>query len=567
MKRLRAALDDDTDSPRFIETLPRVGYRFVAQVGESGGAAALTSPPQIPTDSFTRRAVTGLVQAVQEAHRSRARWRIWAVAAITVIALAALSVALNVRGWRYRLFTGPGVLRIRSIAVLPLVNLSGNPEQDYFAEGMTDALITELGKISALRVISRQSVMRYRGSQKPLAEIARELQVDGLVEGSVQRSGDRVRVTLNLIDAAADQHLWAEMYDRDLPNVLAIQSDITQAIAQQIRVKLTPREEAGLAPKRRVNPDAYQLYLKGRYFAARVNEANLRKSIEFYEQALQEDPTYAAAHVGLGESYGQLAYIGALPVEEGNSRMKAAATKALEIDETLGEPHAALGSYNLYYRWDGPAAEREFKRSIELSPNYPDGHAGYADYLGQVGLFDEAITEKRRALELDPLAPVFSRELAWMFLYARHYDQAIEQLKKTLELDPNSVDAHLAMGLAYLQKGMLPEAISETEKGQALWPNTAYPAPSLGYVYARAGKKKDAQEILDQLSKGDRPRAYQIATIYMALGEGQQTLSWLEKAYGQRSSFLRWLKVDPRFDPLRSDSRFADLLRRVGLPP
>jgi len=490
IKRLRAALDDDAERPRFIETLPRHGYRFIGQVdGSDGALAGVSSPAQDTT--VTRRVVSALVEAVLETRRSRARWRVWAVAtAIAAVALVAALVGLNVRGVRDRLFGKPAAARIHAIAVLPLQNLSDDPEQEYFADGMTDALITELGKLSALRVISRQSVMRYKGSQKPAHEIARELQVDALVEGSVQRSGDRVRVSANLIEASTDQHLWAEMYDRDLRDILTVQGNFAQAIAREVQVKLTPQQQLRLASASRISPEAYQLYLRGRYFMARTNEASVRKSIAYFQQAIEKDPTYAAAYAGLGNAYRELAYFGAVPPEEGYSGLKTAVTKAVELDETLGEAHEVLGYYNLYYLWDGKQAEQEFKRAIELNPNYPDAHTGYADYLGQTGRFDEAITEKKRALELDPLAPVFSGELAWMFLWARRYDDAIEQFQKTLELDPNGFDVHNGMSFAYLQKGMLREAMAEAEKAQALWRKPQQPKPFLGYVHARAGKKK-----------------------------------------------------------------------------
>ena len=547
MKRLRAALDDDAENPRFIETLPRHGYRFIASVDRMDKTPAAGAAP-----------ISG---------------RLLVPGALAAIAIAAALVGLNVRGVRNRLWGSPHTPQIRSIAVLPLANLSGNPEQDYFADGMTDALITELGKIGALRVISRQSVMRYKSTQKTPREIARELGVDGLVEGSVQRSADRVRVSVNLIDAPADQHVWAEMYDRDLRDILTLQSDFAQAIARQIRIQVTPREQARVASTRQVNPEAYQLYLKGRYFTARVNETNVRKSIEYFEQAVQKDPTYAAAYVGLGEGYGWLGYIQALPAEEANSKMKALAMKALEIDETLGEAHAALGTYNLYYKWDGLAAEQEFKRAIELSPNYPDGYQEYSAYLAQTGQFDEALAEIKRARELDPLSPFFEGAMAQLFYLARRYDRAIEEYRNALELDPNRLELHSGLGWAYLRKGMLQEAVAEFKKQDALRTATSGRSgrsAGLGYAYALAGRKKEAQDILAQLK--ERPKrypaqAYGVAIVYMGLGDKYQAFAWLERAYEARTAQLRWLKVDPSFDPLHSDPRFQDLLRRVGLSP
>ncbi len=569
MKRLRAALDDDADNPRFIETLPRIGYRFIAQVEASGGAVPATALTR--TDSFTRRAVSALVEAVLEAHHARTRWRVWALMALTVaVAVAAVFLGSNVPGWRAWLTGKPAAGRIRSIAVLPLANLSGNPGQEYFADGMTDALITELGRISALRVISRTSVMRYKGTNKPVKEIARELGVDGVIEGSVQRSGERVRLTANLIDARNDQHLWAEIYDRDLRDVLSVESDFVQAVVQQVRVSLAPQEQNILARKRHVNLEAYQLYLQGRYLAARVNEANLRKSLEYFQRAIEKDPNYAEAYTGLADSYSSLAYIGTLPVEEGYSKVRAAASRALELDESLGEAHEALGYYDLYYQWDGPAAEQEFRRAIDLNPNHPDGYLGYANYLEQVGRFEEAIAENRHAQQLDPLAPRFSLNLGDVLLRARRYDEAIQQFEKIVELNPSDFSAHYGLARAYLEKGMFARALAEAEKGNTLWNNPALPFPGRAYVYARVGKAKEARSELAELERQAKTApawAHQVAAVYVALGEKDQAFSWLEKAYQGRSSFLRWLKVDTRFEPLRSDPRFQDLLRRVGLPP
>jgi TolB-like protein/tRNA A-37 threonylcarbamoyl transferase component Bud32/Tfp pilus assembly protein PilF len=491
-----------------------------------------------------------------------------AYGAAGVLALVAVLVGLNVGGWRERLMGKPSPTSVSSLAVLPLENLSHNPEQDYFADGMTEELITQLAQIGATRVISRTSVMPYKGVQKPLPQIARELKVDAVVEGSVQRLGDRVRITAQLVEGATDRHLWAQSYERDLKDVLALQSEVARAIAGEIRVKLTPQQQARLAAKRAVNPAAHEAYLRGRFQANMATRESLQRSIEYYQQALQIDPQDALAYAGMADSYAALeGYY--LPPWETMPRAKAAATKALQLDESLAEAHTSLGFVRLLYDYDWSEAEREFQRAIELNSNFADAHHGYAAYFAAMGKRDEALAEIRRAQELDPLSSAINVELAWLLFISRQNEQAIEQCRKMIDVEPRLALAHTFLALAYARKGQFAEAVAEAEKGRQL-DDSPLVAAMLGGIYAAANKGAAARRVLEQLKEEAKQRyvcPYEVAVIHLHLGDKDQALKWLQKAYAEHESCMAWLKVDPRFDPLRSDPRFADLLRRIGLLP
>jgi serine/threonine-protein kinase len=536
---------------------------------------------RLKRDTESGRAVGTRLAAAPEGRPRRAplrkRWTAIAAAGIALVAVA-LAVGLNVAGLRERLppFAGArhGVplAKIESLAVLPLANLSGDPEQEYFADGMTDELIADLGQIEALRVISRTSVMQYKGVKKPLPQIARELNVDAVIEGSVLRSGDRVRITAQLIQAVTDKHLWAKSYERDLRDVLALQSEVAGAIANEIKIKLTPQEQARLASARPVNPEAYQAYLKGRLFWNKRTVQGLKKAIEYFNEAIDKDPSYGLAYAGLADCYNLLGtdILAAFRPEEAFPRGKAAAMKALEIEDTLAEAHGSLAWARLVYEWDWSAAEQEFKRAIDLNPNYGTAHHRYALYLASLGRLDEALAEIRRAQELDPLSPMINVNVGTIFFYARHYDQAAEQIRRALELDPNFAFAHWYLGRTYEQKSMHREAVRELQKAARLSEeNPNFMAP-LGHAYARAGQRAEAWKVLEQLkelSKRAYVPAYAMVDIYTGLGEKEEAFTWLEKAYEQHCSWLVWLKVDPELDPLRSDPRFQHLLRRMNFPP
>ncbi len=486
-----------------------------------------------------------------------------------VVGLLAVVVGLNMGGLRERLLGAAGPPQIQSLAVLPLKNLMGDSEQEYFVEGMHEALITELSKISALKVISRTSTMRYKGTDKPLPQVARELNVDGVIEGSVLREGDQVRITVQLIHGPSDKHLWAQSFDRELRGILALQSEVARAIADQIKVALTPQEQAGLARAPTVNPAAYQAYLKGRYYWNKRTLAGLLKGIEYFQQALAQDPNSALAYVGLADSYNQLAYRGHLAPREAYPRAQAAALKALEIDKTLAEAHASLAFLEFNFNWNWAAAEREFQRTLELNSSYAEAHHWYSHYWTDRGRAEESLAETKRALEFDPLSLIVNVHLGWHYTFAGQYDQAIEQLQKTLEMDPGYYSAYLRLGQAYAYKGDYPQAIATLQKAGSLSGDSTEAAMMLAAAYGLAGQRADALGIVNELQKisqGTYVSSFSVAAIYAGLGDKNRALAWLEKAYEERASGLVEVKADPIFDPLRSDPRFQDLLRRMNFP-
>lgn len=561
--KLRAALGDSADSPRYIETLPKRGYRFIAQVGTVGDVSPDRSAPRPLAISPSGPAPAP--QAPREVSPARGflwrhRWTIGAVASVICLLLLA--------AWFYRSNRAASTV-IRSLAVLPLDNLSGDASQDYFADGMTDELITGLAQISALRVISRTSVMSYKHAHKPLADIARELNVDAVVEGTVLRSGDQVRITAQLIQAPADKHLWAESYEGNFSDTLALQKRVADDIAEQIRIELTPRERANLKSVKVVNPEAYEDYLKGRYFWNKRSPDDLKKGIDYFNRALAKDPNYAEAYGGLADSYvvlGAWQYT-VLDPKESYAKAKAAASKALELDDSLGEAHIALGLATDMYVWDWEAGEKEFRRGIELKPGYANGHHWYAEHLSETGRNAEAIAEIRKAESLDPLSLIIGADVAYLLVVAHRYDEAIDQSRKTIEMNPNFAVAHFVLGLAYEQKKMYGGAITAFQKAvQFSGGNSSYKA-NLAHAYAIAGKRSEAIAILNELkdrSKHELLNPFDVALIYAGLNDKDQAVAWLEKAYQGRFDpvILTW----PAFDPLRADPRFQDLIRRIGLP-
>ena len=494
---------------------------------------------------------------------------------IAVAALLFLIVALSITLLAYFRRTAGGrepvsanLGTIDSIAVLPFQNLSGDPSQEYFVDGMTDALIGDLAKIGALRVISRTSAMHYKGTNKSLPEIARELKVDAVVEGTVQRSGDRVHVSAQLIQAASDSHLWAAEYDRDLRDALDLQSEVAQAIAGQVRIKITPAEQNLLVTKRTIAREAIDNYLQGRYFSNQRTEQNLRKAIAYFEDAIKADPNYAQAYAGLADSYNQLGttMIGGLPPLEARRTAESAARKALEIDNEVAEAHAALGWVN-YFNWNWAVAEEEFKHALELNPNYASAHSQYAVYLVARGRFDQALAEINRAQELDPLSLTISSSRGFILENARRYEEAIEQLRRVIALDPNHYQANWFLAIAFIANGQFDEGIAASEKAVAVSGRAPSALGVLGLAYGFAGRKREANKILSELLRLEKQRyvtPMALTYVYIGLGKKDEALAWLEKGYEERSNHLAFSKVSPTFDPLRSDPRFADLLRRVG---
>ena len=492
-----------------------------------------------------------------------------AITALAVtLTVAALLIAFNTGHWRDRLLGRDSQPQIRSLAVLPLANLSRDPEQDYFSDGMTEALITDLAKTADLRVISRTSVMHYKGTQKTLPEIARELHVDAVVEGSVQRSKNRVRITAQLIRAATDQHLWADSYERDLQDILSLQNDVAHAITQQIEGRLGQKNEArreGYAP---LNPEAYEAYLKGRYFWNKRDRASLEKSLDYFNAAIAKDPSYALAYAGLADVYVVLGADWAMAPKDANERAKAAAQKALEIDDSLAEAHTSLASV-YHNEWDWQAAEHQFKRAIELNPNYATAHHWYSIYLATVGRFDETSKEATKAAELDPLSLIISASLGNRLNEARRYKDAATQCRKTLDMDQNFGLAYLCIGISSVNEGHFQEGITQLQNAVDLLPGNPDSMGHLGIAYALSGDRARAQEVLSKLKNPPHPYlpAYSIALVYAGLADKEQTISWLKKGYEERNDDMVYMKIEPVFDAIRSDPRFRDLIRRVGFPP
>ena len=565
--KLRSALGDSAENPRFIETLPKRGYRFIADVSVVGdnehkrGPESAASPPPA-TGSVTQVQDPGLAIS-----RTRPKGRSWTTllvipASVLVLSLVILAVSL----FRSRVRPPTG---IRSLAVLPLDNLSGDASQNYFADGMTDELITDLAQISALRVISRTSVMAYKGARKPLPQIARELNVDAMVEGTVLRSGDQVRITAQLIEASTDKHLWSQSYEGDLRDTLTLQKKVASAIADQIRINLTPREQAALKNVKVVNPEAYESYLKGRYFWNKRTADGLKAALAYFKQAIEEDPKYAQAYSGLADTYALLGdwQYAVMTPKEAFPQAKAAASKALELDSMLGEAHNSLAFVLDGFDWDFDSAGKEFQRAIELNPGYATAHHWYAWHLSLLGRYDEAIVEMRKAENLDPLSLIINADLAELLVLAHSYDESIGQSRKTIEMDPNFALAHNQLAQAYLQKHMYDEAVAELKTAVQLSGGAPAFIANLARAYVASGKQGDAIKLLGDLKKRSNPtysNAAEIAMIYASLGDTDQAMNWLEKGYEER--FNPGVLLRPGFDPLRSDSRFKELVHRIGLP-
>jgi TolB-like protein/DNA-binding winged helix-turn-helix (wHTH) protein/Tfp pilus assembly protein PilF len=567
--KLRSALGDAAENPRFIETLPKRGYRFIADVSvvdadtrakrpEAAAGGVTGSQEQEKTDSGHKLQGGGLAIVP--------KGRLWPTRRV-IIALAAVLSLLILAVWLFRPRGSPPT-GIRSLAVLPLENLSGDAAQNYFADGMTDELITDLAQISALRVISRTSVMVYKGARKPLPQIARELNVDAVVEGTVLRSGDQVRITAQLIEASTDKHLWSQSYEGEVRDTLALQNRVAGAIADQIRINLTPQEQSALKKVKVVNPEAYESYLKGRYFWNKRTADGLKAALAYFNQAIEEDPKYAQAYSGLADTYALLGdwQYAVIPPREAFPKAKVAALKALELDSALGEAHNSLAFVLDGFDWDFDSAGKEFQRAIELNPGYATAHHWYAWHLSLLGRYDDAIAEMRKAESLDPLSLIINADLAEILVLAHSYDESIRQSRKTIDMDPNFALAHNQLAQAYLQKHMYDEAVAELQKAVQLSGDSPTCVASLARAYVASGKRTEAVKLLSDLKKRSIPgysNASEIATIYASLGDTGQAMTWLEKAYDER--FNPSVLLRPGFDPLRSDPRFQNLVQRIGL--
>lgn len=561
VRRLRAALNDSADAPRYIETLSRRGYRFIAPVAMDSGEVAI----------FERPAPDALVKVPSRSVRR------WFRAAMLVALLAVGLAAWGWREWRRRTPGPAPSAAIHSIAVLPLENLSGDPSQEYFADGMTDALITDLAQIGALRIISRTSVMRYKQTHKPLPEIARELGVDGIVEGSVVRSNNRVRISSQLIRASSDQHLWARSYERDLSDIVALQGEVAQAIASEVRAAITPEQGSRLAGAQPVNREAYELYLQGLFHWNQWSPAGTGRSIAYFRQAVEKDPGFAPAYAGLAIAYDTSSVIAGSAPKESFPLARAAAVRALQLDPLLADAHTALAIEKSFYELDRPGAEKEFLRAIELNPNSALAHRFYAGaYLKCVGRYQEAVAQAKKAVDLDPFSIPVNEYLALMYMFAADYEHSVAQFHRVIELDPNHgrTRLHFSGLLAYL--GRFPQAIEEFEKGEILEGASPEQAADHGAALRRAAVSGRASDYwrgylelgLEAIAQPEQIwfSAIDIAGAYAQLGNKNKAFEWLEKAYQDRDGIpLSALNCDPGFRNLHGDRRFADLMRRLNL--
>jgi TolB-like protein/Tfp pilus assembly protein PilF len=544
-------LHDDPEAPRYIETRPRRGYRFIAPVQEVS-ARALT--PGAPSEGLPG-----------PARRVGAR-RFW----VPVLGLVAALVATGyfARGAFTRHAVSPAG-RIM-LAVLPFENLTGNPQEEYLSDGLTEEMITQLGRLhpERLGVIARTSAMQYKNTGKRTDQIGSELGVAYLLEGSLRRVGERVRVSAQLIQVRDQTHLWAESYERDLRDILGLQGEVAQAIAREIDLKLTPQQQARVAHARPMDRQAYELYLKGRYFWNKRSEEGYTRAIRYFEQAIAQDPAYAQAHAGLADAYALLGSMpnAELPRSQAMPRARAAALKAIELDDSLAEAHTSLAFVRMHFEWDWPVAKREFARALELNPGYATAHHWYAFWLIAQGRAEEAVREIRLAQQLDPLSLIINTDVGEMLYYARRYDEALEQGRRTLELDPGFALAHRIVGVAYLGTGQVSAAIQELEATARVAGSRAYVLYSLGFAYGEAGRTQDAWKVLEELEQAAQVRRdmeHSIAVVLAGLGEKDRAFAWLEEAYRNHEGGLILLKVNSLVDPLRSDPRFEDLVRRV----
>jgi len=511
------------------------------------------------------------LESIENAAGGRRQRVVGLVAAGSV--LLGVGLALNVGGVRDRLLGRSVAGEVTSIAVLPLKNISGDPQQDYFMDGMTEALVTELGKISSLRVLSYQSVISYRQTTKPLPQIARELKVDALLEGAVLRSRDKVRITANLVQAVPERHIWAQTYEFDRRDVLAVQREVARDVARQIRIRLTPQEQARLATFRRVDPEAYEAYLLGRaYFYKIRTPTNVMRAKEHFAKAIERDPGYASAYASLAELYIGTSGSGILTRGPKDARLKARqwAEEALKLDDTLAEAHTALARV-AQQEWDWAGAEREYQRAIELNPSDPLARIWYAIYLYAMQRFEEAVAQAERAQRLDPVSPLVNTWAGAAYFFAGRPEEAMVSWQKALELDPSYSDASIVLARTYVTKGSYQQAIAELQKALIFNPREPFVVGALAHAYARAGQREEALKLLGELKRIEAERGsiptFSFIWAYAGLNDKEHAFAWLEKSYQERRDRMVWLNVDPLLDPLRPDPRFHELVRRVGLLP
>ena len=548
---LRKTLSNGEGDRVFIETIPKRGYRFVGEVKEtvedSAGATPAATPAASPVGAPTQSRLT--------------RRRLAAAVALTVVGALALVWWLNRRGNVTPMF--------ESLAVLPLQNLSGDSGQDYVSDGLTESLVSEIAKIGGIRVISRTSVMRYRNARKPLPQIAQELNAGAIIEGSVSRFGDRARVTVQLLDGPNDKHLWAETYERDLAEIPKLWSEVSIAVAREIRARTGrgPRAQLAASPVKR---EAFEAYLRGRYYWNKRTPENILRAVEWFRKAIDEEPAYARAYAGIADCYNQLGtvLIGGRQPTEIRPQAIAAARRALEIDQELAEAHAAL-AYARLYDWEWAAAEDGFQRALRLNPSYAPAHLWYAHSLSMRKRHEEALREVRRAQQLDPLSPIIHTQVGWILQHAGRYDEAIQELRKVLAEDPDYVWALWRIGSSYTSKSMFQEGIDALEKAAKLSGRSPSILGTLAETYGLAGRKESARRLISEIEARSREQyvpAIAFAHAYVGLHDSERVLEWLEKAYQQREQGVAWLALWRDHGPYRSDPRFHELIRRTGLP-
>ena len=555
IRKLRVAFGDSAENPRFIETVSRRGYRFIAPVREAVALAPQSSDSVAAPDAA-------------EVKHGRP-WRIRRP--VLVLSAAALLVILVGIAYlaRWHSSANPAVQKRVMLAILPFQNLSDDPEQEYFSDGLTEETITDLGQLTPeqLGVIARTSAMAYKHTNKTISQIGHELGVDYILEGSVRRDGEKVRIAAQLIRVQDQTHLWAQSYDRKLPDFLDVQNELAQVISQQVGLRLTPGQKSGLETTRKVDPEAYDLYLKGLYYWNMLTPTGVSQAINYFQEATKRDPKYALAYAGLADCYAVLPMISDSPPRESFPGAQAAAAKALELDNALAQAHDSDARIKLFYEWNWAESERQSVRAIALNRNLAGAHVRYAHLLSNVGRHKEALAEAERARELDPLS-LITNTLFGMFLFqARQYDAAAEQLQKTIRMNPHFWVGHLHLGKVYEQKGMYQAAIEEFTKARDLSEGASETIASLGHADALSGRQDEARNVLEELQRQSRSSyvpPYNIAMIYAALGEKDHALDWLEKGYEARDVHMIFLKVDPKWDSFRTDSRFQDLLERMG---
>ena len=572
--RVREVLGDSSESPRFVETIPRRGYRFIAPVEEASYpllASAAVEGEHSPSNGHSEAKQAHLTESLPATRPPASRPMIFAWLGLGALALALITALLFYYG-RSASHDGGVTQANTSLVVLPLENLSGDKDQEYFADGMTDELIANLAKIRSLRVISRSTAMAYKGTHKPLSEIARELKVDAVVEGTVLRVGNRVRITAELVQVSTDHHLWADTYESQIGDVLTLQNRVSSAIVSEIRINLTPEDRERLAKTPAVAPEAYENYLKGRYYWNKRTDENLTKAIGYFEEATKQDQQYALAYAGLSDCYAIISatIFGTMPSSVSAPRAKAAAQHALEIDPTLAEAETSLATVKFNYDWDWSGAAAGFQSAIQLNPSYATAYQRYSLYLMAMGRTQEGFDQISKARELDPLSISINFSLGWRLYMARQYDRAIEQLRNTLEMDPSYELAHLVAGQAYDQKGQFDQAIAELRKAVDLSHGTPMMISALAHAYARSGNKIEAEKLLAQLttnSKTEYVSPYYFAIIQAGLGDNESAMDWLEKALADHSNGLVFLQVEPQLDGLRSNPRFSTLQKKMNFPP